>query len=98
MTLNLADVLGVLRAAVGLEREWSGRASGPTARFAGLRTFTLLGLLAGVIGWLWTNGQDGLAAVLLAGSARCGESRRGRWHNRGGRVRRVDGGRDRRDA
>ena len=74
MALNLADVLGILiatlgGAAVGLEREWSGHASGPTARFAGLRTFTLLGLEAGVIGWLWTNGQHGLAAVLLAGTA-----------------------------
>ena len=74
MALNLADVLGILiatlgGAAVGLEREWSGHASGPTARFAGLRTFTLLGLEAGVIGWLWTNSQHGLAAVLLAGTA-----------------------------
>ena len=74
MDLNLADVLGILiatlgGAAVGLEREWSGHASGPTARFAGLRTFTLLGLEAGVIGWLWTNGQHGIAAVLLAGTA-----------------------------
>jgi uncharacterized membrane protein (DUF4010 family) len=74
MTLNLADVLGILiatlgGAAVGLEREWSGHASGPTGRFAGLRTFTLLGLEAGVIGWLWTNGQHGLAAILLGGTA-----------------------------
>jgi uncharacterized membrane protein YhiD involved in acid resistance len=28
-------------AAVGLEREWSGHASGPEAHFAGFRTFTL---------------------------------------------------------
>jgi uncharacterized membrane protein (DUF4010 family) len=74
MALNLADVLGILiatlgGAAVGLEREWSGHASGPAARFAGIRTFTLLGLEAGVIGWLWTNGQHELAAVLLAGTA-----------------------------
>jgi integrase len=39
MDLNLAYVLGILiatlgGAAVGLEREWSGHASGPTARFA----------------------------------------------------------------
>lgn len=74
MILHLADVLGILiatlgGAAVGLEREWSGHASGPTARFAGIRTFTLLGLEAGVIGWLWNNGQHGLATVLLAGTA-----------------------------
>jgi uncharacterized membrane protein (DUF4010 family) len=30
-------------AAVGLERQWSGRAEGPDARFAGIRTFTMLG-------------------------------------------------------
>ena len=32
--------------AVGIERQWSGHAAGPQARFAGLRTFTLLGLIA----------------------------------------------------
>ena len=31
-------------AAVGLERQWSGHADGPGARFAGIRTFTLLGI------------------------------------------------------
>jgi hypothetical protein len=29
--------------AVGLERQWSGHADGPAARFAGIRTFTMLG-------------------------------------------------------
>jgi uncharacterized membrane protein YhiD involved in acid resistance len=37
-------------AAIGIERQWSGRAVGPQARFAGIRTFTLLGLLAGTAG------------------------------------------------
>ena len=36
--------------AIGVERERSGHASGRHARFAGIRTFTLLGGLAGVIG------------------------------------------------
>lgn len=54
-------------AAVGVERERSGHASGPGARFGGVRTFTLLGGLAGASGWLWTAGLAGLAAVLLAG-------------------------------
>ena len=53
---------------VGIERQWSGHAAGPAARFAGLRTFTMLGLLAGVSGWLWTVGLEGPAAVLLAGA------------------------------
>lgn len=58
-------VLGGL--AVGIERQWSGKADGPSARFAGLRTFTLLGLTAGLSGWLWTAGLTGPAVVLLAG-------------------------------
>jgi uncharacterized membrane protein (DUF4010 family) len=56
-------------AAVGLERQWSGHASGPNARFAGIRTFTLLGMLAGICGWLWTEGQPLAAAALLACAA-----------------------------
>lgn len=74
MVLTLKDALGILiaalgGAAVGLEREWSGHATGPSARFAGIRTFSLLGLLAGLAGWLWANGLQILAAVLLAGAA-----------------------------
>ena len=56
-------------AAIGLEREWSGHASGPQARFGGIRTFTLLGVLSGVAGWLAANGLLPLAVVLLAASA-----------------------------
>jgi len=68
------QILGILIAAigglaVGLEREWSGHASGPNARFAGVRTCTLLGLFAGLSGWLWTNQFQLLAAILIAGSA-----------------------------
>lgn len=63
---NLAiAVLGGL--AVGIEREWSGHAVGPRARFAGLRTFTLLGLVAGLSGWLWAAGLTGPAVIFLAG-------------------------------
>lgn len=60
----LIAVLG--GAAVGLERQRSGHATGPGARFAGVRTFTLLGACAGVAGWLWQQGSEILAAVLLA--------------------------------
>lgn len=52
-------------AAVGVERQWSGHASGPEARFGGLRTFTLLGGLAGLSGLLWTWDAQALAVVVL---------------------------------
>ncbi len=55
-------------AAVGVERERSGHASGPNAHFAGVRTFTLLGGLAGTAGWLWTINMQLPAVVLLAGA------------------------------
>ncbi len=74
MSPNLTDALGVViaalgGAAVGLEREWSGHATGPNARFAGLRTFTLVGLLAGLGGWLWSNGLQFLTILLLSACA-----------------------------
>ena len=55
-------------AAVGVERQWSGHAEGEKARFAGLRTFTLLGLLGGLAGQLWTGGGQWLAALLVGGA------------------------------
>jgi uncharacterized membrane protein (DUF4010 family) len=60
-------VASMCGAAVGVERQWSGHATGPAARFGGVRTFTLLGALAGLAGWMWTLGATALAAVLLAG-------------------------------
>jgi uncharacterized membrane protein (DUF4010 family) len=56
-------------AAIGLERQWSGHASGPQARFGGIRTFTLLGGLGGVAGWLSVSSLLPVAVVLLAASA-----------------------------
>lgn len=53
--------------AVGIEREWSGHSIGPRARFAGVRTFTLLAIVSGLSGWLWTLGLQGPALVFLAG-------------------------------
>jgi uncharacterized membrane protein (DUF4010 family) len=53
--------------AVGIEREWSGHASGPHARFAGVRTFLALGLVAGVAGWLHETGRVAIAFALLGG-------------------------------
>ncbi len=53
--------------AVGIEREWSGHATGPQARFAGARTFFLLGLLGGFAGWLVTGGYMPVALLFVAG-------------------------------
>jgi uncharacterized membrane protein (DUF4010 family) len=53
-------------AAIGLERQWSGHASGPGARFGGIRTFTMVGGAAGLAGWLATTPLLPLAVVLLA--------------------------------
>jgi uncharacterized membrane protein (DUF4010 family) len=55
-------------AAVGLERQWSGHAVGPGARFAGIRTFTMLGAVGGFSGWLWTAGVMAPATILFAGA------------------------------
>ncbi len=63
----LVGLLGGL--AVGLERQWSGHASGPRARLAGLRTFTMFGLIAGLSGWLWSAGFTMPAAILLTAAA-----------------------------
>src|SRR5215470_8746239 len=60
-------VAALCGAAVGIEREWSGHATGPMARIGGVRTFTLLAALAGMAGWLWSLGDSALGAVLLAG-------------------------------
>lgn len=61
--LGIAALAGM---AVGVEREWSGHASGPHARFAGVRTFFLLGTIAGIAGWLIETGQSLVAVGLLA--------------------------------
>ncbi|MGE5243294.1 MAG: MgtC/SapB family protein [Betaproteobacteria bacterium] len=54
-------------AAIGVERQRSGHATGVGARFGGVRTFTLLGGAAGLAGWLSSAGFDALAVVLTAG-------------------------------
>ena len=66
IALGVATIGG---AAVGVERQWSGHASGPAARFAGVRTFTLLGALAGLSGLLWTWGAQALAITVLAAAS-----------------------------
>jgi uncharacterized membrane protein (DUF4010 family) len=64
--LGIAALIGL---AVGLEREWSGHASGVKARFAGLRTFLLIGLLGGSAGLLAREGHDLVAAAIVVGTA-----------------------------
>jgi uncharacterized membrane protein (DUF4010 family) len=71
--LTQADVLGLAvailgGAAVGVERQHSGHATGPQARFGGLRTFTLLGSLSGIAGMLIGSGLPVVGATLLAGA------------------------------
>jgi uncharacterized membrane protein (DUF4010 family) len=64
--LALAGLTGL---AIGIEREWSGHASGPRARFAGVRTFLLLGLIGGIAGALTAGGWVAIGAALIAGAA-----------------------------
>lgn len=62
--LRLA-VAGLCGLAVGVEREWSGHASGPRARFAGVRTFLLLGAIGGTAGTLLDFVNPVVPAALL---------------------------------
>lgn len=71
--MNTSGVIGLLvaalgGAAVGLERQWSGHAEGPRARFAGIRTFTMLGAVGALGGTFWMAGLTAPAAILLAGA------------------------------
>jgi uncharacterized membrane protein (DUF4010 family) len=60
--LLVAALVGL---AVGIEREWSGHTTGPDGRFAGARTFTLLGTIGGLGGWFLRLEQPVLAAAAL---------------------------------
>ena len=71
--MTSSDIVGLViaalgGAAVGLERQWSGHADGPRARFAGIRTFTMLGAIGGLTGWLWTAAITMPAMILFAGA------------------------------
>ena len=73
MSLDLDVFIGVMvailgGAAVGVERQRSGHATGPEARLGGIRTFTLLGTLAGIAGYLIRSGATVPAALLIAGA------------------------------
>jgi uncharacterized membrane protein (DUF4010 family) len=66
LRLAVAALLGL---AIGIERQWSGHATGPEARFAGMRTFFILGIIGGVSGLLVSTGQVALGTALLSASA-----------------------------
>jgi uncharacterized membrane protein (DUF4010 family) len=71
--LDLTGISGVLvailgGAAVGVERQRSGHATGPEARLGGIRTFTLLGTLAGIAGFLIESQYVLPASLLIAGA------------------------------
>jgi uncharacterized membrane protein (DUF4010 family) len=68
MAARLA-IAGLIGLAAGLEREWSGHASGPDARFAGIRTFFLLGLFGAIAGTLVSLAAPYIATALVAGGA-----------------------------
>jgi uncharacterized membrane protein (DUF4010 family) len=73
VTTDVTTLSGIVAAAlggaaIGVERQRSGHASGSQARFGGVRTFTLLGGVAGIAGWLVTIGLVGLAVVLSTGA------------------------------
>jgi uncharacterized membrane protein (DUF4010 family) len=73
MNLDLDTFVGVIvailgGAAVGVERQRSGHATGPEARLGGIRTFTLLGTLAGIAGFLTEAGFTIIAALLVSGA------------------------------
>ena len=67
--LDLAFRLGLALAigfVIGLERGWRERDEEEGQRTAGLRTFTLIGLLGGVLGALSTGGDRSLLAAAFA--------------------------------
>jgi len=69
---DVSALIGLLVAAlggagIGVERQRSGHATGKYARFAGIRTFALLGCIAGVAGLLALAGYTALSAILLTG-------------------------------
>jgi uncharacterized membrane protein (DUF4010 family) len=73
LVAELFSVLGVVvaalgGAAIGVERQWSGHASGAHPHLGGVRTFTLLGGAAGVAGLLSNSGYLAVAIALVSAS------------------------------
>jgi uncharacterized membrane protein (DUF4010 family) len=73
LVADLSAILGVVvaalgGAAIGLERQWSGHATGAHPHLGGIRTFTLLGGSSGIAGLLWVSGSAGVAIALITAS------------------------------
>lgn len=64
--LGVAALGGLM---VGIEREWSGGRDGQPTRFAGVRTFLLLGLIGGLAATLQGLGHGAAGVVLVAAVA-----------------------------
>jgi uncharacterized membrane protein (DUF4010 family) len=70
--LQVATRLGVAALgglAVGIEREWSARARARPARFAGVRTFLLIGLLGGLGATLSDLARPAIGLTVIAAAA-----------------------------
>lgn len=64
--LIVATVIGLL---VGIERGWRERTAQGGTRTAGIRTFTLIGLVGGVVGLTARTLEDKVAGAILVGVA-----------------------------
>jgi uncharacterized membrane protein (DUF4010 family) len=53
---------------IGIERGWKLKGAEPGSRVAGVRTFTMLGLVGGIAGLIGVLGQPAVAAVLAVGA------------------------------
>ena len=66
LSLAAAVAAGLL---IGIERGWNLRHVKAGTRVAGVRTFTLLGLLAGLAGLIGKSGQPIAAGAIIAAAA-----------------------------
>ena len=66
LAIATALAVGLL---IGIERGWRQRSSPEGTRVAGVRTFTLMGLLAGLAGLIGHGGQELAAAAMIAAAA-----------------------------
>lgn len=66
LTVGAATAIGLL---IGIERGWSFRQAKDGTRIAGVRTFTLLGLLGGLSGLVSAQGQALVGAFIMSGAA-----------------------------
>jgi uncharacterized membrane protein (DUF4010 family) len=68
MILQIGSALAV-GLLVGIERGWQLRKARDGTRIAGIRTFSVLGILAGISGFLGSQGYEVVAVVIVVGAA-----------------------------